>query len=65
MKHKQARAPRPLVSGPPLKQLVEREKAESKQRMQAVSVRSAPQPAPALYQDAGGGYNRNFTFPQE
>ncbi len=29
------------------------------------SISEEPLPAPDSYQDAGGGYNRNFTFPQQ
>ncbi|MBV9611832.1 MAG: hypothetical protein JO091_05140 [Acidobacteriaceae bacterium] len=51
------------VTKPLLKQLVYREKADSKK--EDPSVGSKPVPPPNLYQDSGGGYNRDFTFPQE
>ncbi len=35
------------------------------QKREQVSVGSDPLPSPDLYQDAGEGYNADFTFPQE
>ena len=37
---------------------------ELTQRQKAPSVGSKPLKPAALYQDAGNGYNGNFTFPQ-
>jgi len=48
-----------------LKELVDLEKAKAKANQQDPSVESKPVDPPDLYQDAGQGYNRNFTFPQE
>jgi hypothetical protein len=53
------------ITTPLLKDLVERQKAEYKQLAPNVTIGSTPLPAPDLYQDAGNGYNPNFTFPQE
>ena len=54
-----------LVTGPLLKDLVNRQKAESKLALKEVQVGSAPLLPADLYQDAGGGYNVDFTFPQD
>ena len=51
------------VTKPLLKELAEREKADSK--IVNPTVGSKPLPPPDLYQDSGGGYNLDFTFPQE
>jgi hypothetical protein len=64
MKHQQPKKGTP-VTGPVLKDLVKRQTAESKQVLSGVTIGSAPLAPPDLYQDAGGGYNRDFTFPQE
>jgi hypothetical protein len=53
------------ITEPLLQDLVEAEKANSKIINSTPSVGSKPLPAPALYQDSGGGYNEDFTFPQE
>jgi hypothetical protein len=53
------------VTKPLLSDLVKRDKAGRKVVMDQPSVESDPLPAPDLYQDAGGGYNPDFTFPQE
>lgn len=52
-------------TGPLLQDLVERVKAEQQQLTPVPSVGSQPLAPPALYEDAGGGYNQDFTFPQE
>jgi hypothetical protein len=54
------------ITDPLLKDLLERQKAYS----QAVLIKkpevgSEPLSSPDLYQDAGGSYNSDFTFPQE
>lgn len=51
------------ITGPLLKELGDREKADSK--IANPSVESEPLSPPDLYQDPGGGYNPDFTFPQE
>jgi K+-transporting ATPase c subunit len=51
------------VTKPLLKDLVDRQKADSK--IENPSVGSKPLPPPDLYQDSGSGYNPDFTFPQE
>ena len=51
------------ITKPLLKELVDREKADSK--ITNPSVESKPLDPADLYQDSGGGYNRDFTFPQE
>jgi hypothetical protein len=53
------------ITAPLLKDLVESEKANSKIIDQHPSVGSKPLAPPALYEDAGEGYNQDFTFPQE
>lgn len=53
------------VTAPILKDLAEREKAQSKSIDPDPSVGSKPLDPPDLYQDPGGGYNQGFTFPQE
>lgn len=52
------------VTTPLLKELADRQKADLKIIMQP-SVGSKPLKPSDLYQDPGGGYNTNFTFPQE
>jgi hypothetical protein len=52
------------VAVPMVKELAKRHKAEFKISMPAPSVDSKPLKPAALYQDAGNGYNGNFTFPQ-
>ncbi|MGH9622765.1 MAG: hypothetical protein ACRD6B_03480 [Bryobacteraceae bacterium] len=51
------------VAKPLLKSLVDRKKTNSK--IEKPSIGSKPLKPAALYQDAGGGYNPDFTFPQE
>ena len=53
------------VIKPLLKELVQPKKANNQNLKQDTSVESAPLDPPDLYQDPGGGYNRDFTFPQE
>ncbi len=48
-----------------LSDLANREKANQRALLQGPEVASAPLDPPDLYQDAGSGYNRDFTFPQE
>ncbi|HEX7359348.1 MAG TPA: hypothetical protein VF283_02550 [Bryobacteraceae bacterium] len=48
---------------PLLKGLVDRKKNNS--RIEKPSIGSKPLKSDALYQDPGGGYNPDFTFPQE
>jgi hypothetical protein len=48
-----------------LKDLADREKANSKTITSGPSVGSKPLDPPDLYQDAGNGYNPDSTFPQE
>ena len=53
------------ISGPLLERVVEQDKANFKANFPAPSVGSKPLSQPDLYQDAGGGYNADFTFPQD
>jgi hypothetical protein len=53
------------ITEPLLKDLMDRDKANSKFNHPDPSVGSKPLPPPDLYQDSGGGYNEDFTFPQE
>jgi len=55
---------------PLLKDLINRQKAESKLTFGNISsdkpgIGSTPLEPPALYEDSGEGYNANFVFPQE
>ena len=47
-----------------VKELAKQQKVEFKNSMPSSSVDSKPLKPAALYQDAGNGYNGNFTFPQ-
>ena len=67
-------SPSDCITGPLLQDLVERVKAVQQQlnpvpsvgsEPLAPSVGSKPLDPPALYEDAGGAYNQDFTFPQE
>jgi len=51
------------ITAPVLKDLIEREKLNRK--IENPSVSDSPSAPADLYQDAGGGYNPDFTFPQE
>ncbi len=51
------------ITQPLLKDLVELDKVNGK-LMEPV-VENTPLNPPDLYQDAGGGYNSDFTYPQE
>ena len=62
MKHKNSRKGE-TVTEPLLRDLTAQQKKE--QKRQQVSVGLEPLPSPDLYQDAGGGYNADLTFPQE
>jgi hypothetical protein len=60
------------VTGPLIKQLVDRQKSDFKAEkpdfktsMTTPFVESTPLAQPDLYQDPGQGYNFNFTFPQD
>jgi hypothetical protein len=53
------------VTAPILKDLAQREKANSKIIIPDPSVGSKPLDPPDLYQDSGGGYNPDLSFPQE
>ena len=48
-----------------LSDLVNRHKANQKALLEEPQVESTPLDPPDLYQDAGNGYNADFTFPQE
>jgi hypothetical protein len=53
------------VTGPMLSDLVNRHKANQKALFEEPQVESTPLDPPDLYQDAGSGYNADFTLPQE
>jgi len=53
------------ITEPLLKELDDRENANSKLIKNDPSVESTPREIPDLYQDSGGGYNSDLTFPQE
>ncbi len=61
MKHKQSQKEQ-SVTKLLLKDLIERQKAES-QKIPEVSIGSEPLAPSDLFQDDGSGYNLNFTFP--
>jgi hypothetical protein len=50
---------------PLLKDLLKRQKIDADKRLPEVEVGSAPLSPSDLFQDAGSGYNQNFTYPQE
>ncbi|MGC2659559.1 MAG: hypothetical protein WA324_16500 [Bryobacteraceae bacterium] len=52
------------ITKPLLKDLMDRQKANQKNNPEP-SVGSTPLQPPALYEDAGEGYNSGFTFPQD
>jgi len=62
---KSKKLPKQSVTKPMLKELADREKANLKAQKQITYVGSKPLDPPALYEDAGTGYNADFTFPQE
>ena len=51
------------VATPILQDVIERHKSNSK--LQNPTLTETPCEPADLYQDAGGGYNTNFTFPQD
>ena len=53
------------ITKPLLKELVDRDKANSNAAKQNPSVESTPVEPADLYQDAGEAYNPDFTFPQQ
>lgn len=53
------------ITKPLLKELVSRQKADLKKQTQTPSIGSKPLDPPALYEDAGEGYNADFAFPQD
>ena len=60
--------PKGSITKPLLQELINRKGANDKLKPVAPAVEKSPvkQPAqPALYQDEGGGFNSNFTFPQD
>lgn len=62
---KSSKRPKASVTKPLLKELVDRQKADLKTQLESPSIGSTPLQPPALYEDAGEGYNADFTFPQE
>ena len=66
MKHQES--PKGSVTKPLLQDLIHRKQENDKVNPLVPTVEKLPakQPVqPALYQDAGSGYNSNLTFPQE
>ena len=53
------------LTGQLLDKVVEQDKSNHAVNFPAPSVGKTPLPPPDEYQDDGGGYNSNFTFPQE
>jgi hypothetical protein len=65
---KQKESPKGSITKPLLQDLMDRMKAGEmpKGSMPSTEKPPAKQPVqPALYQDAGSGFNSNFDFPQE
>ena len=65
---KQKESPKGSITKPLLQDLIDRKKADEKLKANTPAVEKSPakQPVqPALYQDAGNGFNSNFDFPQE
>jgi hypothetical protein len=56
---------RESVTAPLLKDVVKRDKANTKAIRENVSIGEKPLDPAALYEDPGEGYNADFTFPQE
>jgi hypothetical protein len=52
------------ITKPLLKDLIDQQKANQKCNPDP-TIGSTPLPPPALYEDAGEGYNGDFVFPQE
>jgi hypothetical protein len=53
------------ITKPLLKDLIERDQANARVKLTSPVVENQPLDPPDLYQDAGGGYNLDFTNPQE
>ena len=53
------------ITGPVLKDLIARDKANQKFNRDEVTIGEKPLDPPALYEDSGEGYNADFTFPQD
>jgi hypothetical protein len=51
------------ITMPLIQDLIDRAKCDSAK--ENPSIGSEPLPAASLYQDAGSGYNSDFTFPQD
>ena len=65
---KRQESPKGSITKPLLQDLMNRKEANDKLNpvLPAVEKSPAKQPEqPALYQDAGSGFNSNFTFPQD
>jgi hypothetical protein len=53
------------ITQPLLKDLIIRQKVETKTTLDNASVGCTPLEQPDLYQDPGNGYNADFVFPQD
>jgi len=53
------------VTAPLLKDLVTADRASQKSNCDNVSIGQKPVDPPALYEDAGEGYNSDYTYPQQ
>ena len=53
------------ITAPLLKDMVERDQANRKPISDNVSIGQKPLAPPALYEDPGEGYNRDYTYPQQ
>jgi len=62
---KSRKQPKGSITEPVLRDMLDRQKADSEAELKNITVGSKPLPSPDLYQDPGGGYNPDFTFPQE
>ena len=48
-----------------LRDLFQADRSNQKQTSQKAGIGKTPLKQPDLYQDAGGAYNQDFTFPQQ
>jgi len=65
---KRKESPHGLITKPLLQDLINRKKAHDKLNAPVPAKEKSPDKEPvqpALYEDAGGGFNSNFTFPQD
>jgi hypothetical protein len=54
-----------LITAPVLKDLMDWDNARQKANREQVAIGSKPLSPPSSYEDAGAGYNSNYTYPQQ